>query len=255
MELTIGPVPPWEQPLSQQLSQEERAAYLSNARDFLNTPTTTRAAIESGKDFHTAKIDFSQPVVSAPFYAADELEERVGLAKEFQEAIRREADHYEHNFDLSAFRLSLIQFSAFLCGDIDHLRYQLQWTSRCNLFNSLRAIEALLAHCEYLQFTHRVVFIRSRGFRLLISRISPVLQDRDPEQHPSTLTKKRKVAAVDSGPGEDDDSYQDPVGPDGSRMRDQKERDRVCHPVQHAVSPHTRDKKKSISVGISIEMG
>ena len=189
MELTIGPDPPWEQPLSQQLSQEERAAYLSNAREFLNSPTMTRAAFQSGKDFHTATIDVSQPVVRhTPFFAADELEERVGLARECQEAIRRERDFFEGNLDLSAFRLNLIQFSAFLCVDTDNLRHRLQWTSRCNLFNSVRAIEALLAYCEYLQFVHRVVLIRSRGTSADIAGLTSSTGPRTPEH----LDYKRK---------------------------------------------------------------
>ena len=177
----------WDPPLP----DEDFEAYLSNAQAFLHSPTTTRAAIESGQHFHLAAVEFSQPAVGpAPFCAADELKERIDLAAKAQQAIRNAADNVEGSSAgfCRGFQLSLVQFSAFLCGDIDDLRYHVRWSSKIGLYNSLRSIEAILGHCQYLQFTLRVVFIRLRDTSADIAGFTSYTGARTPEH----LDQKRK---------------------------------------------------------------
>lgn len=148
-------VVPWEY----SLREDEVVAYEREVRGFLSSPTTTRAAVTAGRGFHRAAIKISQPVFGpASSSTRDELQERISLAKQAQQIIRHETEGQSGDVErLRVFRMNLMQFSAFLCSDLDTLREGVNITSGAILFRNLEMIESLLAHCKYFRSAHCVL--------------------------------------------------------------------------------------------------
>lgn len=140
----------WEKPLS----EEERLAYEADVRAFLDSDTTTRVAIDDGRSFHRARINIARPTTGAPspYSIVDEIDERVALAREVQQAIRDFANSQTSEAVAEkygrTFRLSLMQFSAFLCVDLEHLRRSVRSNPGFYLHGFIMAVERFLANCK-----------------------------------------------------------------------------------------------------------
>lgn len=89
-----------------------------------------------------------------PYSIVDEIDERVALAREVQQAIRDLANSQTSEAVAEkygrTFRLNLMQFSAFLCVDLEHLRRFVRYHSGLSFHETIMAVERFLANCECL---------------------------------------------------------------------------------------------------------
>ena len=204
----------WEKPLG----EEERLEYGADVRAFLDSETTTRVAIDAGRAFHQARVDIARPIVGAPspYSIVDEIDERVDLARDAQQAIRDEADSQGLDAEIyRAFRFNLMQFSAFLCADLQHLRRIVRgFHTGTSIYNSVIAVDALLGNCECLQFliflrcrNHIVAFIFPSLIELMAEKAAVLLAQSFEYENSSAKTRlastgPRGPAAVKNPPGE-----------------------------------------------------
>lgn len=134
------------------LSQEERQQYLGEVIDFFNSSQTTRAAFDAGRNYHRSRVVLNQP---ASWLNLDELDERIDLAKQVQDNIRATSPELTNPRDLNAissFRLNLIQFSTFLCADLENLRTIITDPASgggLTWYNRIRNVESFVATCTY----------------------------------------------------------------------------------------------------------
>lgn len=139
----------WEIPLS----DDQRAAYLQDAEEFLSSPKTTLVTVGDGRNFHRGPMTLQKPTSTV----LDDLPERLAIARRVQAKIREAAPSVSAAVrkelkllqNIESFRFNLMQFSAFLYTDIEQLRFALHGSGGDNL-TSITGIESFLAICKAL---------------------------------------------------------------------------------------------------------
>ncbi|KAL2752932.1 hypothetical protein ACRALDRAFT_1072723 [Sodiomyces alcalophilus JCM 7366] len=200
------------------LSQDERQQYLGEVIDFFNSSQTTRAAFDAGRNYHRARVVHNQP---ASWPNLDELDERIELAKQFQDTIRAESSDFKDSNTLLSFRLNLIQFSTFLCADLENLRTIITdpISSPIGFYYDIQNVESFVAKCIQRGDTKEVVPVLGD---MNFPSIDPAQVDQLPRSsmtlgsasRTSTRPKRKKVTiSYDHGTnGSGNDDTQDDDG-------------------------------------------
>ncbi|KAL2755089.1 hypothetical protein ACRALDRAFT_211730 [Sodiomyces alcalophilus JCM 7366] len=207
------------QSMTQGITIEQRRAYHADAEKFLDWPGTTREDLDDGRNYHRARVTINP--VPHTWIAPDEIEERVNLARTVQNAIRTARGWPEDNpfkETLHSFRLNLIQFSLFLCGDLEDLRLLSQHNYQ-NSYNFLITIEAIVASCACISFHYPP----SATLTATVARASQgdVIQRGETEAPPAAL--RERADSDNDGNDGGGPSHQPRARADGSACRNADE--------------------------------
>lgn len=190
----------WEPPVTEARREEYRQA----VEEFLDSPSTTRATIECGLEFHQAHMPIRNPAggVSSPGGSLQDLLARLELARFARD--RLAAVPYTRKTNEPPYKFTLMHLSLFIYGQLpqlDGFRYKMQGVSRLEVDSVEPFLKRCLRGVKHAQpGGERASLSRKRKATKTPSDRSDANHDDDPQDETHHPTMQSGIGSVSEVP-------------------------------------------------------